>query len=87
MKPLLERLKPEIREIFDQEAKSFPNTIFEIDRQLSEKYFVDGLTLGVVCCIASVTGLKEHLGVKYGEMFMPCALKGIFYDITLDAQN
>jgi len=87
MKTLLERLKPEFREILDQEAKLFPSTILALDKELSRNYFVTGITLGTVTHMASVTGLKEHLGAGYYDMFMPHKLQEMFYDIRLDNQD
>lgn len=78
MKTLLERLKPEIKEIFDAEAVKYPLTVKFIMGHFAQETWVGNLRLGTLIDIAVVNGLKEHLGVKYDEMFLLTTLNQMF---------
>lgn len=78
MKTLLERLKPEIKEIFDAEARKFPTTVKIIMGNFDQNKLVGDIRLSTISDIASVEGLKEHLGVDYNEMFLFTTLYQMF---------
>jgi hypothetical protein len=79
MKTLLERLKPEIKEIFDAEARKYPTTVKFIMGHLAQTSMVGELRLSIVSDIASVVGLKEYLGVDYPDMYLMGNLNQMFY--------
>ena len=70
MTTLLERLKPEIKEILDAEAIKYPMIVNSIMKALGETIFTTNLRLGTVTDLASVGGLKEHLEVDYADMYL-----------------
>lgn len=78
MKTLLERLKPEIKEIFDAEARNYPNIVRFIMGALDQATWVGELKLSIVADIASVEGLKEHLGVEFPDMYLINNLNKMF---------
>lgn len=78
MKTLLEKLKPEVKEIFDVEAKKYPNIVKNIMASFKEVYWVGNLQLTTVIDIAAVDGLKEYLGNSYDDMYSLSGLNEMF---------
>lgn len=79
MQTLFERLKPEIKEIFDAEGRNFPITVKFIMGHLAQTNWVGELRLSIVADIASVSGLKEHLALDYSDMYLISNLNQMFY--------
>jgi hypothetical protein len=70
MKTLLERLKPEVKEIFDVEAKKYPTTVKFIMEHLDQTPCVGELKLSIVGDIASIEGIREHFRAGYLDMYL-----------------
>ena len=78
MKTLSERIKPEIKEIFEAESNRFPSILRGVIEELDSNYWVSNLTLGCVSTIASISGLKDYLKVRYQDMYMLENLNSMF---------
>ena len=61
MKTLLERLKPEVMELLDREAQTYPSTVKGIKGDLSQKYYVTEIHLGTVSDLSSIEGIQEFM--------------------------
>jgi hypothetical protein len=83
MKTLSERIKPEVKEIFEAESNRFPSILRGVMEELDSKYWVSDLTLGCVSTIASVLGLQNYLKVKYQDMYMIGNLNSMFEEHEL----
>lgn len=70
MTTLLERLKPEIKEILDAEAIKYPMIVNSIMKALGETIFISDLRLGTVSDLALAEGLKEYLKTDYADMYL-----------------
>jgi hypothetical protein len=71
MKTLLERLKPEVMELLDREAQTYPSTVKGIKGNLSQKYFPTEISLGTVSDLSSVKGIKEFMQVNsFSDMYL-----------------
>ena len=78
MKTLSERIKPEVKEIFEVESNRFPSILRGVIEELDSRYWVSDLTLGCVSTIASISGLQDYLKVKYQDMYMLENLNSMF---------
>jgi hypothetical protein len=78
MKTLSERIKPEVKEIFEAESNRFPSILRGVIEELDSRYWVSDLTLGCVSTIASISGLQDYLKVKYQDMYMLENLNSMF---------
>jgi hypothetical protein len=78
MKTLLERLKPEVKEIFDVEAKKYPTTVKFIMGHLDQTSWVGELKSSVVEDIASIEGIREYFGVDYSDMYLASNFNQMF---------
>ena len=83
MKTLSERIKPEVKGIFEAESNRFPSILRSVMEELDSKCWVSDLTLGCVSTIASVSGLQDHLKVKYQDMYMLENLNSMFEEPKL----
>jgi hypothetical protein len=71
MKTLLERLKPGVMGLLDMEAEKYPSTIRLIKGELSQKYSIADISLGAVCDLSSVDGIKEFLQVdSFSDVYL-----------------
>jgi hypothetical protein len=86
MKTLSERIKPEVKEIFEAESNRFPSILKSVIRELDTKYWISDLTLGCVSTIASISGLYTHLKVKYQDMYLHDTLNSMFEEHKLDKE-
>lgn len=86
MKTLSERIKSDVKEIFEAESNRFPSILKSVMGELDTKYWISDLTLGCVSTIASVTGLQNHLKVKYQDMYMHDTLNSMFEEHKLDKE-
>ena len=83
MKTLSERIKPEVKGIFEAESNRFPSILRSVMEELDSKYWASDLTLGCVSTIASVSGLQDHLKVKFQDMYMLENLNSMFEEPKL----
>jgi hypothetical protein len=61
MTPLLSRLRPECRKIFDEQKLSYPNTYRIVEEELRNNYWIGYLTFNTIVSL----GLAFNIGTHY----------------------
>jgi hypothetical protein len=79
MKTLLERLQPEVMELLDVEAQTYPTIVRGIKGNLSQSYYVTEISLGTVSDLSSVEGIKEFLQVdSFSDVYLINNVRKLF---------
>jgi hypothetical protein len=79
MKTLLERLKPEVMELLDVEAQTYPTIIKGIKGNLSQRYYVTEISLGTVSDLSSVKDLQEFMQAEtFSDMYLINNVRKLF---------
>jgi hypothetical protein len=79
MKTLLERLKPEVMELLDVEAQTYPTIVKSIKGNLSQRYYVTEISLGTVSDLSSVKDLQEFMQAEtFSDMYLINNVRKLF---------
>lgn len=72
MKNLLKRLKPEYREMLEENRKIYPSSVSLIIEDLATNYFYTDLKYSVIGMLVSYFNLKDYSPTTIFNLFQEC---------------